>query len=201
MKEPIGNWLQTYTGKRVYPLSLTSDQIDIIDIAHSLSLTCRFNGHVREFYSVAQHCYLMSQIVPKEYAFAALMHDACETYTSDIPHPIKSQVHVAVIDTKTELGILLWDEWETGILKIIFNKYGIPIDYLDKIKEPDRRLCVTEEVALFDSVTDEELIMWPPYKNVDIVSCPARSAEIMFLDRFKELNKQNATIQFEVQAK
>lgn len=58
-----GDWMQTYTGRRFYPLDPRSDEIDPADIAHALSLLCRYGGHVDRFYSVAEHCVLMSEWV------------------------------------------------------------------------------------------------------------------------------------------
>lgn len=45
-----GAWMQTYTGKKFHPTSPTVDEIDIVDIAHALSLICRYGGHVDRFY-------------------------------------------------------------------------------------------------------------------------------------------------------
>src|ERR1035437_8999101 len=48
-------WIQTYSGRRFCPLSPNPDAIVLQDIAHSLAMQCRFNGHCKKFYSVAQH--------------------------------------------------------------------------------------------------------------------------------------------------
>jgi hypothetical protein len=93
----------TYTGKVVSAINFTEDMIDIKDIAHSLSLQCRFNGHVREFYSVADHSLFVSNIVEVDYkyssdrsqymtVYAALLHDASEAYLPDIPRPTKYSI-------------------------------------------------------------------------------------------------------------
>src|SRR4051812_41471612 len=42
----------TVSGNRVSLLDPQPDTIDIFDIAHSLSMLCRFNGHITMFYSV-----------------------------------------------------------------------------------------------------------------------------------------------------
>ena len=76
----IEPWIQTYSGKKFWLDPPMWDQIDIIDIAHALSMTCRYGGHSKFFYSVAQHCCLMSRLVPKRLALAALLHDAVEAY-------------------------------------------------------------------------------------------------------------------------
>lgn len=84
-----GNWIATYSGHYIYPLKPDPADIYIEDIAHSLSNQCRFTGHVRQFYSTAQHCVLASYLVPPEYRLWALLHDASEAYISDIARPIK----------------------------------------------------------------------------------------------------------------
>ena len=46
------------------------EDICIEDIAHALGNICRFNGHVNEFYSVAEHCIHVSNILDNEHAKA-----------------------------------------------------------------------------------------------------------------------------------
>jgi uncharacterized protein len=87
-----GDWIQTYTGRRVYPLDPSPEDIDIADIAHALSNVCRFTGHVREFYSVAQHSVIVSECVPAPFALLGLMHDAPEAYIGDISRPLKKSL-------------------------------------------------------------------------------------------------------------
>jgi hypothetical protein len=53
-----GDWIQTFSGRRFYPADPRPDDMDIGDVAHALSMVCRFNGHVRFHYSVAQHAVL-----------------------------------------------------------------------------------------------------------------------------------------------
>ncbi len=69
-----------FLGSIFYYDRINKDDIDINDIAVSLSNICRFAGHLSHFYSVAQHAVLCSQLVPQEFAFEALMHDATEAY-------------------------------------------------------------------------------------------------------------------------
>src|SRR5664279_1420110 len=68
------------------------DALDIEEIAHALSMICRFTGHVREFYSVAQHCTIVSDLGPACYAFTGLMHDATEAYVGDVAKPLKNML-------------------------------------------------------------------------------------------------------------
>lgn len=90
--EYTGHWISTYTGKRFHYLKPAPEEIDIKDIAHALSLTCRFGGHCREFYSVAEHSIRVADEVDRDYKLSALLHDAHEAYLHDVPKPIKMDI-------------------------------------------------------------------------------------------------------------
>ncbi len=62
-------WMQTCTGQKVDPFNPDPDTINIEDIAHHLSMLCRFTGAVKKFYSVAEHSWLLSRFVSPENAF------------------------------------------------------------------------------------------------------------------------------------
>lgn len=86
-------WLQTYTGKR-FALPPTSDMISVRDIAHALSMQCRYAGHCSRFYSVAEHSvlihdHLRDQDAGRDELLRALFHDGAEAYVTDIPKPLK----------------------------------------------------------------------------------------------------------------
>ena len=90
----IENWLQTRTGKLVDVQNPTPDMVDLEDIAHALSMTCRYAGHCCEFYSVAEHSVLVATLghrhdLAPEFNLALLMHDAAEAYIGDIISPVK----------------------------------------------------------------------------------------------------------------
>jgi uncharacterized protein len=89
--------IQTHSGRGYDPLSPRSDTIHLSDIANALSNICRFTGHTRRFYSVAEHsvrvldllrCHLPGTAVPTQRA--ALLHDASEAYLCDLARPIKN---------------------------------------------------------------------------------------------------------------
>jgi uncharacterized protein len=96
MAERKGDWMTTYTGQQFWPLDPRPEDIDLTDIAHALSLQCRFAGHCRYHYSIAEHSLLVASIVSEiapndETLKAALLHDASEAYLTDIPRPLKRQ--------------------------------------------------------------------------------------------------------------
>lgn len=88
------NWILTATGKHFDLLEPDADLIDPRDIAHALAHLCRFNGHTREFYSVAQHSCIVAELVPEEQKLAALLHDAPEAYLGDMTRPLKQWISV-----------------------------------------------------------------------------------------------------------
>ncbi|MGE1153683.1 phosphohydrolase [Pseudomonas kitaguniensis] len=83
------NFILTFTGKHFNLYEPDADIIDPRDISHSLAHLCRFNGHTREFYSVAQHSCIVAELVPEEHKLAALLHDATEAYLGDMTRPLK----------------------------------------------------------------------------------------------------------------
>ena len=133
-----GNWIQTYTGKRFYPLDPRPEDIEIVDIAHSLSRKTRFNGHASRHYSVAEHSILVAYHVSLDdpdprVVLAALLHDASEAYLSDVPRPIKMLDEMApyrAVEEKVE--------------RLIAAKYGLPWPMPDIVKIHDDRALATE---------------------------------------------------------
>lgn len=81
-------WVRTQHGV----FRLDEPTFDIKDIAHALSMNCRFNGHLNEFYSVASHSVMVADLMlelklgdPME----GLLHDGTEAYMTDVPAPFK----------------------------------------------------------------------------------------------------------------
>ena len=108
-------WIVTFTGRKVCPLAMRVEDICLEDIAHALSMKCRYTGHVRHFYSVAQHSTMMSILDlpgPKDWR---LLHDAAEAYLPDIASPIKRFFPIMV-------------DAEHHIERCIAERFGLP-DY------------------------------------------------------------------------
>ena len=81
--------MQTFSGRQFWPLDPRAEEILIEDIAHSLSLQCRYAGHTLVFYSVAEHSIRVSRACDSRNALWGLLHDAAEAYLVDLPRPIK----------------------------------------------------------------------------------------------------------------
>jgi uncharacterized protein len=129
-KEP---WIQTYTGRRFNSTNPVPEAININDIAHALSMQCRFSGHVKSFYSVAQHCVLVSYICDRDDALAGLLHDASEAYLVDIPRPIKKS---GKFDN--------YLEFEVRMEKAIAERFGVPDKMPESVRIADDLLLATE---------------------------------------------------------
>lgn len=89
--------MNTYSNKQFNPLKIDEADICLEDISHALSLLCRGGGHVKHFYSVAQHSInCMHEAKARNYSLkvqlACLLHDASEAYISDIIRPVKVQL-------------------------------------------------------------------------------------------------------------
>jgi hypothetical protein len=167
-----GDWIQTFTGKAVFPFEPTYDMIDIEDIAHGLAMTCRYGGHTNRFFSVAEHCcHLYDWFIETEQfedAFAALMHDAAEAYIGDVPRPIKKRLPEYLVA-------------EAALEKVIFGKYGVPNPMPKSVKDADRRILADEKAVLLKALGSS--IDLEPL-HVCIQCWTPEAAEIQFLNRF-----------------
>jgi hypothetical protein len=168
--------MQTYTGRAFYPMTPRAEDVDIRDIAHALSLICRYGGHTRRFYSVAEHCWLMSYAVPLEHALKALLHDATEAYVGDMVRPLKHQLPAYM-----EAEDRVWTE--------ITARFGITQDMPACVKQADNRILLDERAALLTPpphawVADEQQAT--PL-GVRVNAWAPDVAELWYLQRFHEL--------------
>lgn len=176
----VMSYIRTFTGRLVDPVHLTPDDVDIEDIAHALSNQCRFAGHVRRFYSVAEH----SVRVMKKCSFDplyALLHDASEAYLVDLPRPLKYHPQFA-----------FYKEVETHVQLQIEEKFGLVLlpEISEEIHIADKRMLATEMLGLMNRA-DSPLPFEPyaDYANVRLGLSPME-AERWFLAHYRELVKQ-----------
>lgn len=146
-----GDWMQTFTGRAFYPLDPSPADIDPVDIAHSLAMQCRYNGHVQRFYSVAEHCVLLhdwfllgggrltGRLADERslhLAKWALLHDAAEAYIGDMVRPLKVNMP----------DFCRADELVTTAVAVRFHMPNgrIPVE----VKDADTRILLDERAAL-----------------------------------------------------
>lgn len=172
-------WIQTFTGRRFYPLAPNPNDIDILDIAHALSMLCRFGGHVHDFYSVAEHCVLMSEVVSPENALWALMHDAAEAYIVDVPRPVKRQ-------------LVGYRDIERHLLTAIAMRFGLTADfdgslYPTEVADVDTRILLNERNILMPNTVHEWEVEHLKPLHLVIHSWTPQQAKAAFLATFKDL--------------
>ena len=110
-------YILTYTITKFFPLQPVAADIHIEDIAHALSLMTRANGHFKHFFSVAKHsinCYkeAKARSYSKRIQLGCLLHDASESYISDLTRPVKAQ-------------ILEYYEIEEKLQSMIYGKFAL----------------------------------------------------------------------------
>ena len=128
-------WMQTYSGQPFDPVAATPDDVYIVDIAHSLGMQCRFNGHCLRFYSVAEHCVHLSYTVDPEHATWALLHDATEAYVGDMVRPLKDKLPA-------------YRAAEDRLMNTIAEKFNLPGPMPAQVKEHDTRIVADEKAQL-----------------------------------------------------
>jgi len=140
----MNTWFTTHSGRRVHPFDLKREDVDMRDIAHSLSLICRFQGHCPFHYSVAQHSYLVAALLqrdghPVEIQLWGLLHDAAEAYIGDVISPIKHQMHALRDDGSSRS----FSDIERKVLDVILPEF-LPREEPDVVKSADLQLLMDE---------------------------------------------------------
>lgn len=163
------NWMQTYTGIHFDLDSPSIENLDIKDIAHHLSMLCRFNGACAFHYSVAEHSVRVCDSLPDNLKFAGLMHDAAEAYIGDIIRPVKTP---KIKHLEARLNYLIAKKWD------IANWNNSQIKFADDV------LLATEHRDLMKDEPGWVKLPPPLYSTIVPISQPA--AKILFMDRFKQ---------------
>lgn len=169
------SWLQTSSGGVFDVLTSGPEHVRLDDIAHALSNLCRFGGHCRKFYSVAEHCVHVSYLVPPAYALEGLLHDASEAYCIDLPRPIKHLVPG-------------YREMEARIDTVIREAFHLPAYHSLLVKAADNAMLLAER----DALLPPSPIPWTWAEGLDpadrVPMClPPEAAKAAFLERYVEL--------------
>ena len=133
--------IQLHSGQYIDLLNPRPEDIFIEDIAHALSNICRFTGHTKQFYSVAQHSVHTTLLLKdQEFALQALLHDASEAYLSDVSTPLKRLLPEYV-------------KLEKRFEAVIAERFDMPVVKHSLVKKADLLALVTEKRDLM-SKTD-----------------------------------------------
>lgn len=109
------SYILTYKKIEFYPLEPKIEDIDIVDIAHALSLLCRANGHFKHFYSVGLHSLncayeAIARGYSKNVVLGCLLHDGSEAYLADITRPVKKHLH-KYLEVEEVLQNKIFEKW------------------------------------------------------------------------------------------
>lgn len=175
----------TATGRYFDFLNPDPASIEIEDIATALSRICRFTGHTREFYSVAQHSVYVSYFVPQDHALAGLLHDAAEAYIGDCSTPLKRMLpDYKAIEHRVE--------------RAICARFGLVYPLDQCVKAADLRMLLTERRDLMPQPLPDnvqtDVIAWADFGGIPPLATRIRGlhsddARQVFLDRFHELSR------------
>jgi hypothetical protein len=125
-------WFLTSSGRQVFPLDLRAEDVEPDEIAHALGNLCRFGGHCREFYSVAQHSLHVAIQLPERLKLQGLLHDATEAYVGDVIRPLKRRLPEFA-------GI------EARVWRAVAERFSLPEELDPLVKEADNRMLLTEK--------------------------------------------------------
>lgn len=177
--------MNTYSKRQFDPLKMTTEDVNIIDIAHALSLLCRGGGHLKQFYSVGQHCINCANEAKarnhsNRVVLAALLHDASEAYISDIIRPVK--VH-----------LINYIEIESKIMNVIFKKFHLDDLSDEEIKQWKEIDDVMLQFELKYLMPDNEKLLLPQVYSIpdlEVHECKKiEESYLTFANKLKETIK------------
>ena len=175
-----GDWMITFTGRRFWPLDPRVEDVSFLDIAHGLSLICRYGGHTGCFYSVAEHSVLLARHFMEQgrsdLARYALLHDASEAYIGDIIRPLKPELPQ-------------FKAVEGPLERLVLQAVGLG-DIPKEVHEADSAIIVNEACALFTPKVLERAGWVLPsltLTGIDIMGWSPLYAEHEFLALFEHL--------------
>lgn len=165
----------TNSGRLVDLVKPDPETIDIMDIAHGLSMTCRWAGQCRLYYSVAQHSFLVSSLVPGTDALWGLLHDAAEAYITDLPRPLK-------------LELPKYRAIEKNLMGAICSRFGLVPEMPSIVKKADNIMLATELKQVMANVPVEIDFGEKPIA-IEIVPVDQELAKKIFLEKFEDLTR------------
>lgn len=169
-----GYWVQTFTGRAVWPLDPRPEEIFIEDVAHHLSMLCRFAGAGQRFLSIAEHCCNVATRTSDENKLEALLHDGPEYVLSDVLSPVKRSL--------TEYKVL-----EDLQARAFATRFGLKYPWPAEVHELDLRELIAERDQNMKRSPRPPHDGWPDHLeplDVEMQYWPPEVAEARFLEAF-----------------
>jgi len=181
---PERGWMGTFHGGKFFPLAPKASDVDIVDIAHGLAMTCRYGGQCKRFYSVAEHCVHVSFMVDPKYALYGLLHDSAEAWIGDMPRPLKHQPEMKA-----------FRDAEAAVELVVAEALGLnwTPEIHSSVKEIDNRI-LADEVLQLQPVPElyTDVLQQSPL-GVTLQCWNPAEAESMFLERYAALTMASRT--------
>jgi hypothetical protein len=177
--ERKGGFIVTFSGVLFWPLDPRPEEILAEDVAHALANLCRYTGHVRSYYSVAEHSCYVSDHAPARDRLWGLLHDASEAYLGDLARPTKT-AHAAFAHA--------YRLAEARLMAAVCERFGLPSEEPSSVARLDDRVLETEVLQLMPPIPGRK--SWvgaSPISDLQISCWAPRRAERQFLRRFQEL--------------
>jgi hypothetical protein len=180
--------IETFTGKLFDYLDPRAADMDALSIAHALGNLCRFTGHCRRFYSVAEHSVLCMTLadrrgLTRRLQLLALIHDAHEAYVGDINTPLKLALNGNFADIDAEATLLTCAA--LGVTPPTFSEKFV-------VKEIDLIALATEAQALMPSEgRDWHLSVQP--EPITLFLLPPEESGYQWLINFQRLIGSNGS--------
>lgn len=177
------DFVSTYTNKEMNLLNPKAEDVDIYDIAYTLSHINRWNGTV--LFTVAQHSLLVAKIVRlnggmREDILLALLHDSAEAYIGDMPKPIK--------DMCTNSQFLISEQLIEQAIRQAFGLGGFDTMLPQGIKEADELACKLEAYYLNKGTKNFDTSNIPTVDKSLVGMIKAENADIVESEFIKEFN-------------
>jgi hypothetical protein len=174
-------WIQTYTGRKFDVLEPLIADVVPEDIAWALAHICRFQGHVHDFYSVAQHSAYVSMFCDEQDALWGLMHDASEAYVADVSRPLKRLPEFAA-----------YREIEARLMQVVCARFDLPTTQPSSVSRADLEVLSAESEWLMSPLHAEWTIRPPEFPAAPIWRTVMRpgTAYGFWWQRFLELGGQ-----------
>lgn len=172
----MSGYISTASGGRFYFAKPDPSMVNIEDVATAESHLCRFTGQCRWFYTVAEHSWHVSYLVPPELALCGLLHDATEPYVNDLAKPLKNELpDYQAVERRV---------WEMAIAPA----FGLPLVMPDAIKAADFEMLRLEIEHLLPAHCLHDLGFDKTPRVERKVHCwQPQMARYMFKTRYEEL--------------